>query len=46
MPFIGKAYRDAVPAKGPDFLDQAVIEFAGPFARQKGFDGFPALDEL
>src|ERR1700730_12269906 len=33
VPLIGKAYGDAVLSIGPDLLDQAVIEFALPFAR-------------
>jgi hypothetical protein len=43
MPFIGEAYRDAVLAEGPDFLDQAVVELAVPVARQKRFDRRAAL---
>jgi 2-keto-3-deoxy-L-rhamnonate aldolase RhmA len=38
VPFIGKAYGDAVLSKGPDLLDQPVVEFMLPFACQKGFD--------
>jgi hypothetical protein len=38
MPFVGEAHGDAVFAEGPDFLDQAVIKLARPFARQKGDD--------
>src|SRR4249920_3474677 len=33
VPLIGKSHGDAVFAKGPDFLDQPVVEFARPFAR-------------
>src|SRR5260221_10735615 len=46
MPFISEAHSDAVLAKGPEFLDESVIEFAVPFARQKRFDGATALDEF
>src|ERR1700760_1030499 len=46
MPFIGEAHRDAVIMEGPYFLDQPVVEFAIPFARQERFDGLAALQEL
>src|SRR3977135_2038272 len=46
VPFIGEAYRDAVGVKGPYFLDQPVIEFAIPFARQERLDGFAPLQKL
>jgi hypothetical protein len=37
---------DAVLAEGPNFLDQAVVELALPFARQERHDPFAALKEL
>jgi hypothetical protein len=43
VPFIRKADGDAVLSKGPDLLDQAVVEFALPFARQECVDGVAAL---
>src|SRR5215471_10740979 len=46
MPFIGEAHGDAVFAKGPDFLDEAVVEFAIPLARQERFDCLTALGEF
>src|SRR5262249_2822962 len=46
MPLVGKAHGDAVLAECPDFLDQALIEFAAPFARQKCFDGGATLENL
>src|SRR6266403_4349858 len=46
MPFVGEAHRDAVLAESPDFFDQAVIELALPFARQKRLDGGAALQKL
>src|SRR3954453_18175305 len=46
VPFIGEAHRDAVVVEGPYFLDQPVIEFAVPFARQERLDGFAPLQEL
>jgi 2-keto-3-deoxy-L-rhamnonate aldolase RhmA len=38
-PLIGKPYGDAVLSKGPDLLDQAVVELTLLFACQEGFDG-------
>ena len=46
MAFVGEAHGDTVVAECPDFLDQAVVELAAPFARQKCFDGGATLDEL
>src|SRR3984893_10672558 len=46
MPFIGKAHGDAVAVESPDFLDQPVVAFARPFAREKSLDGLAALEEL
>src|SRR3954453_1210299 len=46
MPFVGETHRDAILAEGPDFLDQAVVKLAGPFARQECFDGSAALKKF
>ena len=46
VPFVGEADRDAIVAEGPDFLDQAIVELAAPFARQKPLDGLAALQEF
>src|SRR3954463_15274361 len=46
VPFIGEAHRDAVVVEGPYLLDQPVVEFAIPFARQERLDGFAPLQEL
>ena len=46
VPLIGEAHGDAVLAKGPDFLDQPVVELAVPFARQERLDGLATLEEL
>lgn len=35
MPFIGKSDRDAIAGKGPEFLDQPIVQFARPFAGQE-----------
>ena len=45
-PFIGKAHGDAIAAECPQLLDQPVIEFAIPFARQEIDDGGTSFDEL
>src|SRR6516164_7476705 len=46
VPFIGKAHGNAVLAKGPDFLDQAVVELAAPLAGQKGLDRRAPVQKL
>src|SRR5262249_35739901 len=46
MAFVSEPHRDAVLAKGPHFLDQTVVQFAAPLARQKRHDGLAALKEL
>src|SRR6202020_3024700 len=45
-PFVGEANGDAVLMKGPEFLDQPIVELAVPFAGQKRFDRRPTLKEL
>jgi hypothetical protein len=35
MPFVSEPYRDAVLAKGPDFLDQAIVQLPVPFGCQE-----------
>src|SRR3984957_9531668 len=45
-PFIGEANRDAVLMKGPEFLDQPIVELAVPFAGEKRLDRRAALKEL
>src|SRR4051794_18715690 len=46
VPFIGKAHRDPVVVERPYLLDQPVIEFAVPFARQERLDCFAPLQEF
>src|ERR1700726_1757851 len=46
VPLIGEAPGDAVLAKRPALLDQAVVEFAAPLAGQERFDGLPAAQEF
>src|SRR3954463_6860787 len=45
-PFIGKPHRDAVVAKRPDLLDQAIVELFCPFAGEECLDRLAALDEF
>src|SRR5215469_18285562 len=35
MPFVSEPNRDAVLAKGPDFLNQAIVQLPVPFACQE-----------
>ena len=42
MPFVSEANRDAVLVKGPEFLDQPIIELARPFPFQERLDRLPA----
>ena len=46
VPFIGEADGDPVLAKRPQFLDQTIVQFLGPFALQEGDDFGSAIDEL
>ena len=46
VPLIGKTDGDAVIGTGPEFFDQAVVEFAAPFALQKSNNGLAPLDKL
>src|SRR5437868_15482761 len=45
-PFVREANGNPVLAERPNLLDQAVVELALPFARQKCFDFRADLDEL
>src|ERR1700722_9152512 len=45
-PFIGETNGDAVLMKGPEFLDQPIVELTVPFAGQKRLDRRAALKEL
>src|SRR3984893_1108890 len=46
VPFIGKSDGNAIVAEGPDFLDQAIVELAPPFARQECLDRLATLQKL
>ncbi|KTC63755.1 hypothetical protein AO262_27260 [Pseudomonas fluorescens ABAC62] len=46
MPFVGITHGNAVVGEGPEFLDQAVIQFPGPFTGKKTFGFFAVMDEL
>ena len=38
VPFIGEPHGYSVFMKGPQFLDQTIIQFFGPFTEQEGFN--------
>src|SRR5512133_804292 len=46
VPLIGEAHSNAVLAKDPDLLNQAVVKLTLPLARQECFDGLAAMEEL
>ena len=46
VPFVGVAHGNTVVGKGPQFLDQAVIQFLGPFAGQERLGLFAVVGEL
>src|SRR5580704_3978379 len=46
VPFIGKAYGDPVVMERPHFLDEPIIEFATPFAREERFNRLAAANEF
>jgi hypothetical protein len=43
---MGETHGNPVLAEGPDLLDQPVVEFAPPFAREKCLDSVAALESL
>src|SRR6266704_2615729 len=45
-PLVGKSHGYSVLAKGPEFLDEPIIEFAGPLTREKRLDGIAPLKEF
>src|ERR1700733_11436564 len=46
VPLVGKPHRNAVVAKGPDFLDQPVVELPVPLAAQECLDCRAALEKF
>src|ERR1041385_9194523 len=46
MPFVGEANSDPIGLKGPQLLDEAVVEFPDPFSPEKRLDFGAARDEL
>src|ERR1700731_3688616 len=46
MPLVCKTHGYPVFAKSPQFLDQPVVEFARPLAREKRLDGIASLEEF
>jgi hypothetical protein len=46
VPLIGKSHGDPGSVERPHFLDQTVVQFLVPLARQKLNDFFPAVHEF
>jgi hypothetical protein len=46
VPLILKAHGDMIAVECPEILDQAIVEFVRPFARQEGDDRRTAFEEL
>src|SRR5689334_13888814 len=46
MPFVGEAYGNPIAVKGPNLLDQSIVELLGPLAGQERLDGLPTLEEF
>jgi hypothetical protein len=46
VPFIGKAHGDPIVAESPHFLDESIIEFAIPFAREERLDFLAPMNEF
>src|SRR5512137_232776 len=46
MPLIGKAHGDAIAVKGPQFLDEPVIQLPAPLADQALPDGLATRQEF
>src|SRR5438045_8333085 len=46
VPFVLEAHRDAVGLERPEILDQAIIQFPRPFAREERHDGRAALKKF
>src|SRR5258708_18795195 len=43
---VGEAHGDAGSVEGPEFLDEAIVEFAAPFSGEELDDFFATVDEL
>src|SRR5260370_26673662 len=43
---VGEADRDAGSVEGPEFLDEAIVEFAMPFSGEEFDDFLAAVDKL
>src|SRR5262249_38017584 len=46
VPLVSEAHRDAVVAKGPELLDQPVVELAVPLPPEERLDRLASLQEL
>ena len=45
-PLVSETYGDPVRGKRPHFLDESVIQFLGPLAREESDDFISSIDEL
>src|SRR5258707_15444101 len=43
---VGEAHGDAGSVEGPEFLDEAIVEFATPFSGEELDDFFASIDEF
>src|SRR5664279_2209890 len=46
VPLVGEAHCNAVLTKGPELLDEAIIQLTVPLLREKGLDGISSAHEL
>src|ERR1700686_2375710 len=46
VPLVSEAYRDPVPGKRPQFLDEPVVQLIGPLAREESNDFVSSVNEL
>src|SRR5262252_6338112 len=46
VPLVSEAHRNAVPGECPQFLDEPIVQFLGPLARQESNDFVSSVDEL
>src|SRR5258708_31859577 len=46
VPLVLKPHGNPIAGKGPELLDQPIIEFSGPFPLQKGYNSRATLEEI
>jgi hypothetical protein len=46
VPLVSEAYGDPVSRECPHFLDEPVVDFFGPLAREESNDFVSSVDEL